>query len=273
MRSVVGSLTANRFGRIAAAAVLAGFVWISAHYSWAWLAAAISFVLSATFGALVSEKVPIVMERVSGTDPLNVAGGADVSYYSDGWAVVLPHDLDARTTPPQGLEHLEARSRLFEVGAFDLRETHLLFTLEGRSVDPVRVTGLRSRITARQAPLSGAVVRSPSAGEQQIFAAHFDLDQDEASACSEDGYEYFRDYTLTLARGESFMYRIIARVERSACEWELVVNYSHRDSERELVVDNAGEPFRTAARSEQVAGSYEWAWYEQPSRLIQSAHD
>lgn len=270
MRSVVGSLAANRFGRIALAAVLACSVWLCAHYVASWLAAAISFALLTTFGALISEKVPTVMERVSGAAPLNVAVGTDVGFYSDGWSVVLPHDLDAPTTPPQGLEHLQARSHIIEAGAFDLRETHLLFTLEGRSVEPVRVSGLRSRITARQAPLSGAVVSSPSAGEQQIVAAHFDLDEDEAPARSDDGHEYFRKYTLTLGRGESFMYRIIARVDRSACEWELVVTYSHRSAEHELVVDHAGEPFRTAARSEHVAGSYQWAWYEQPPRLIQA---
>jgi len=235
-------LAASRSWRIGAAAALAGVVWFAAHYSWPWLAAVVSFVVLATLSALINEKAPAVMERVAGTDPLNIAVGADIGFYSDGWSLVLPHDVDARTTPPEGLEHLQARNRLFETGAFDLRETHLLLTLEGRSIDPVRVTGLRSRVRERHAPLSGAVVHSASAGEQRIVAAYFDLEQDEAPARSDEGHEYFSDYVLTLGRGESFMYRIIARAERSACEWELLLNYSHGGARHEVVVDNVGEP-------------------------------
>jgi hypothetical protein len=254
---------------MAVAAALAGVIWLAAHYSSAWLVAVVSFVLLTTLSTLISEKVPAMVERASGTDPLNVAVGSDIGFYSDGWSLVLPRDVDALATPVEGFDdHLLARNHLFEAGAFDLRETYLLLTLEGRSVDLVRVTGLHSRVNTRQAPLSGAVVSSPSAGEQQIVAAHFDLEQDEAPARSDDGHEYFRDYVLTLGRGESFTYRIIAHAEHSACEWELVLSYSHRGAEHELVVDNAGQPFRTAARSEQVAGSYEWAWYEQPPRLV-----
>jgi hypothetical protein len=271
-RRAVDSLVANRVWRVVAAAALASVVWLAAHYSWAWLAGVVSFVVLTALGGLINSRVPLAMERVVGTDPLNIAVGADVGFYSDGWSVVLPRDVGARSTPAEGLyEHLQARNHLFLAGAFDLRETYLLLTLEGRSVDPVRVSGLRSRVVTRQPPLSGAVVRSPSAGEQRIVAAHLDLEEDDAPARGDDGHEYFRDYVLTLGRGESFMYRIIARVERSTCEWELVLNYSHRGAEHELVVDNAGEPFRTAARAEQVAGTYEWAWYEQPSRLVPSA--
>lgn len=268
---IVDFLSAITFWRIAGAATLAGVIWLAAYYSSAWLAAVFSFVLLTTLSTLISEKVPAVVERVSGTDPLNVAVGADIGFYSDGWSVVLPRDVDALSTPAEGLDdHLLARNHLFEAGAFDLRETYLLLTLEGRSVDLVRVTGLHSRVSARQPPLSGAVVSSPSAGEQKIVAAHFDLEHDEAPARSDDGHDYFRDYVLTLGRGESFTYRIIGRVADSACEWELVLSYSHRGAEHELVVDNAGQPFRTAAHSEHVAGSYQWAWYEQPPRLVPS---
>jgi hypothetical protein len=254
--------------RFMIAAAFAGAVWLAAHYSWPWLAAVVSFVLLLVLSAVISEKVPTVIERVGGTDPLNVTVGADVGFYSDGWSVVLPHDVDGLTTPPEGIEHLEARNHLFEAGAFDLRETHLLLMLEGRSVDPVRLTGMRSRVLARADPLSGAVVVSPSAGEQRIVATYFDLEQDEAPARSDDGYEYFGGYTLTLGRGESFFYRIIARAEHSACQWEIALSYSHRGAVHELVLDNAGQPFRTSAESEQVAGDYEWAWHTPPPRLV-----
>jgi hypothetical protein len=268
-RPLVDSLDRKSFWRIAAAAALATVIWLAAHYSSAWLAAVVSFALLTILSTLISTKVPAVVERVSGSEPLNVAVGADIGFYSDGWAVVLPDDVDSRSTPAEGLDdHLRARKHLFESGAFDLRDSHLLLTLEGRSVDSVRVTGLYSRVSRRQAPLSGAVVGSPSAGEQEIVAAHFDLEQDEAPARTDDGREYFDNYVLTLGRGESFTYRIVARVEHSACEWELVLSYSHRGTEYELAVDNAGQPFRTAARSERVASSYEWAWYEQPPRLV-----
>jgi hypothetical protein len=216
---------------------------------------------------LISEKVPVVVERIAEKDPLGVVVGADVGFYSDGWSVVLPRDLDESTTPAEGLDHLEARTRLVEAGASDLRETHLLLGLEGKSRDPVKITGLRSRVRSRQAPLGGAMVRSPSAGEQRIVAALFDLDQDESVARSDDGQDYFHSYELVLGRAELFTYRIVARVERSAAEWELVLTYSHRGVGHELILDAAGEPFRTAARSNTVR-QYEWAWYERPSRVV-----
>ena len=267
---LVSSLSRSRFWRTVAAATLAAVVWLVAYFSWPWLAAAVTFVLLAALSTLISDKVPVVVERVAGSEPLNAAVGADLGFYSDGWSVALAHDVGPGETPPQGLEHLEARNRLFEAGAFDLDESHLLLTLEGRSVDPVRVTGLRCRVTSRSTPLSGAVVRSPSSGEQPIVAAQFDLEQDEARA-RENGVEYFRDYTLTLGRGESFMFRIVASVERSTCEWELVLDYMHRGAQHELVMDNAGRPFRTAAAAEQLEGSYEWAWHGPPPRLVRSS--
>lgn len=268
MNHLLNSFGWRRWWRVSSAVALAIAIWLAARYSSPWLAAAVAFVVLAVLSDVISQKTPAVLERVSGAEPLNVAVGADIGFYSDGWAVVLPHDVGPREMPPQGIEHLQARNHLFEAGAFDLRQTHLLLTLEDRSVDSVRVTGLRSRVTRRDAPLSGAVVRSPSAGEQRIVAAHFDLEREEAPARSDDGHEYFRDYTLTLGRGESFMYKIIASAQRSSCEWELVLDYLHRGVQHQLVVDNAGRPFRTAAPSPEVVASYEWAWYEQPSRLV-----
>jgi hypothetical protein len=266
----VSALTAKSRLRVAAAAVTAAVVWVVAHYTWPWLAAVVAFVLLTTMGVLISDKVPTVLERISGSEPLVTTVGADIGFYSDGWALVLPNDINSQSTPPRGIEHLQARNYLFEAGAFDLRESYLLLTLEGRSLEPVRVTGLRSRVLSRAEALSGAVVSSPSAGEQKIVAAHFNLDDDEAPARSDDGHEYFRDYSLTLGRGESFMYRIIARVERSSCEWVLLLNYSHRNAHHELVIDSAGTAFRTAARTEEVAAFYNWAWYEQPAGLVQA---
>jgi hypothetical protein len=257
-----------RLRRLTIAAAFAGAVWLAAQYSWPWLAGLVSFGLVLIVSSVISARVPSVIERVGGTDPLNVTVGADVGFYSDGWSVVLPHDVDRRSRPPEGIEHLQARNHLFEAGAYDLRETHLLLMLEGRSVDPVRITGIRSRVVARADGLSGAVIVSPSAGEQRIVATYFDLEQDQAPARSEDGHEYFRDYTLTLGRGESLVYTIIARAERSACEWEIVLNYSHRGVDHERVVDHVGQPFRTAATSKHLAGAYEWAWHTPPPRLV-----
>jgi hypothetical protein len=208
------------------------------------------------------------VERISGAGPLNFAVGADLAFYSDGWALVFPDHIDVTSPPPEGVEHLQARNHLFEAGAFDLRESHLLLTLEGRSVEPVRVIGLRSRVIARYGSLSGAVVRSPSAGEHRIADTHFDLDDDESSARVDDGQAYFHSYTITLGRGESFMFRIMGRVEHTGCEWELLLSYSHGGTDHELVIDNAGRPFRTAARDERSTAVYDWAWYEQPSRLV-----
>jgi hypothetical protein len=45
---------------------------------------------------------------------------------------------------------------LTKAGAFDLTESHLFLALEGNSVDPVRVTAIRSHVRTRLDPLSGA---------------------------------------------------------------------------------------------------------------------
>jgi hypothetical protein len=254
--------------RLAVAALAGVIVWLSAAYVSPWLGAAVAFVALAFLSSLIGDRAPTVVERIAGAEPINATIGADQGYYSDGWSLILDRDIDKESKLLNELEQLGERSILVESGAFDLAETHLLLCLEGRSVDTVRITGLRAVLLTRREPLSGAIVVSPSAGAQEIVKVQFDLDSRHPRALTEEGNDYFGDYVFTLSRGETIMFQIVGSVRQATCEWELIVDYVHRGSKNELRLDNAGTPFRTAARSKVVGAEYEWAWYEQPPRLL-----
>jgi hypothetical protein len=265
-------VTRRRSLRIALAVVLGVGLWFLVDiFGPAWIAALIALLLTASVSGVAERYAPTVVAAATGASPLGVVVGDDIGFYSDGWSVVLPGELLRERWPKENTPHVAARSHLVSVGAYDLGATHLRLALEGRSRRTVTVTEIRVRVHDREPPLVGTVVRSPSAGMQEVYALQFNLEEDEPVARGDDGAPVFRNYALTLAEGEVEVYAIKADASTSACAWELEIDFTVSGKKHPLPVRRAGAPFRTTAHADAYTQEFEWAWYERPARLINTS--
>lgn len=185
----------------------------------------------------------------------------------DGWAVVLDHDLADTDYPPKGTSPAtDARAWLMDREAFDLQDSRLRLELENTSESTISVVGIGARVESRAAPLSGAIIRSASAGERAAIPIELRLDDELPLARSPDGSPYFSHHFIELAPGELQVVNVTARARLSAVEWTIEVTCVH-DGAR-FTLDVAGErgAFRTAA-SAPSASEFEWVWFEHPAHL------
>ena len=236
-------------------------------YAPSWFVFLAGLLLAALFSLLVNEYVPAVIETVVGDGPIRAVVGADAAFYSDGWSLLLPHKLTEEDHPPSEVTSADVQSWLRDRGAYDADTSHLQLALESRSRDVVLITGICAHIIRREPLLNGALVTSPSAGENVITALVFDLDTRDPQAKTQEGGVYFGDYYISLSHREAHVFRIAAHVERDAVAWEIDVHYTLRGKNRILRLNNDGEPFRTAPSSGAVE-RYHWSWWDPPPRLV-----
>lgn len=258
----------RRLARIGIALAIALGLWfLINHYAESWLAAITALVVMALAGAVADRYVPTVIAAVTGDSPLGAVAGDDTGFYSDGWSVVLPGELPHDRRPREGQPHLEARAHLVSLGAYDVGQTHLRLALEGRSPRTVTVTEIRARIHEREPPIAGTLISSLSAGLQEVIPLHFNLDEDSPTV-KRDGMPFFRDYALSLSEGEVQVFAVTGETQKSACSWELEIQFRVGQTTHLLPLRRSGHSFRTTAPAVGYTRCFKWAWDEQPSRLI-----
>lgn len=241
---------------------------IVSRYAPAWLGVVVGLFGAAVPGLLAERYGPRVLEIVAGDAPLRTVIGDDGAFYNDGWFLALPGALPA-DTPPEGERTANVvRAWFVERGAYAVDASHLRLALEGRSVDTIIIDGMKARVLRRDPPLDGTLITFPSAGENVVRGVAFDLDRDDSTASTPDGGPYFRDYFVTLSRGEIQVFAIEARTTRDAVEWELEVAFTIRGKREVVRLNDGGQPFRTTPKAPNVGSQYLWAWFEQCPRLI-----
>jgi len=259
---------AARLLRTSGAVAVGIAVWYALHqFAPQWAAALFSLVVAAAIGGVAQRYAPRIVQAISGDSPLGVIVGDDKGFYSDEWSVALPGDLLYEQYPPDGVDLLEARAQLVQLGAYDIGTSHLRLVLEGRSDRTVTVTGIRAHVLHRETPIAGTRITSPSAGQNQVMPLVFHLDQDDAPAVDTDGTVVFSNFVLTLAEGEVTVYAVSGVAETTACAWELEIDFMIGGTEHTIPVRRAGEPFRTTPKVGSYAKRLHWAWYEYPARL------
>ena len=74
---------------------------------------------------------------------------------------------------------------------------------------------------------------------------------------------------VVLKKNEIQPFQVVAGVKDSYVEWEIEARVVVDGEEREITIDNNGEPFRQTgtARKGGYSRYYEWVWYEQPPYL------
>lgn len=246
------------------------------------IAALVAFGLFGAIGTfLVAEFLPGVIERIRGEPSVLFSLGFDDTFYSEGFTLVLPASREVDTNTFDGVDGCTSlREAGRQAGAADYFGTFLQLIAEGRTLKDVAIVGIQARIVRRDKRANGALISCESAGAVDVIALGLNLDEPEpvARTINEESGKFeepwfSQDSAVTLTKGELLPFRITATTKKSYVEWELEIQMIIDGEREEMVLDNEGEPFRTTAplaRPTDYERRYEWAWYEQPPKLVVS---
>jgi hypothetical protein len=246
------------------------------------VAALVAFGIFGAIGTfLVAEFLPGVIERIRGEPSVLFSLGYDDTFYSEGFLLVLPASREVDTNTFAGVDDCTSlRESGRQAGAADYLSTFLHLIAEGRTLKDVVIVGINARIVRRDTRATGALISCVSAGAVDVIALGLNLDEPEPVARSvneESGkFEepwFGQDSAVTLTKGELLPFRITATTKKSYVEWELEIRMIVDGEREEMVLDDDGEPFRTTGplpRSSDYERKYEWAWHQQPPRLVVS---
>ncbi|MGW4796629.1 hypothetical protein ACWEPC_29835 [Nonomuraea sp. NPDC004297] len=214
-----------------------------------------------------------VKEGVSGAEP-PIRAGIEESWEDDvdmGWVFDRPlsdqatRELEnlpssqraaaAFAAAHGGLRH----SRFCLTDACDAARTRFKLSLTGRRRGEVRVTDIAGRVLKRREPPTGALMRGPTGGSEEIESGVVVFEEDPATerlrTVGEDGRPgraYFDRKFVHLTLNEPIVFEILAVSSTWDVDWEVVVKVTVDGKPEDVVVrsdgTSTGKPFRNPGR-------------------------
>lgn len=166
-----------------------------------------------------------------------------------------PNDTASLLPSPVPLGAVIHAQGAFQSGA----KAPVEFTFTGKQNSPARIRDIRVRVTDRKEAPKGTLIFYPPQGNIPDLKLGFDLESDDTSArvLNEDGSltnaHYFRENTVTLAKGEALGFNSIVVTADCACEYVLDVEFSDG---KVLQIDHNGKPFFLAAYRDDTKRMY-----------------
>jgi hypothetical protein len=202
----------------------------------------------------------------------------------EGYVLQIPdRDAAARLSHAHGCDGLEAETRM--AGGADTDETDLRLLVEGRSSDTVTITGMRALITDRTPPKGGAIAFCAGGGEVGPIPLAFELDSKSRTPPAvrmkthlgrtrSVGPYFGAHHLVTVAEHEVVPFELTGIAHSHFVEWKIEVSADVAGRPRRFVIDDRGQPFRTAplAASRDYHPLYEWRWDSEPQRLVIAPH-
>jgi hypothetical protein len=185
----------------------------------------------------------------------------DQSAQGELW--LLPYPLS--TTRPDLAEQIdgqmqagkwdEVHDKLYKAGGIDVNVSLMKIIVEGRRNTPVIITGMRA-LVEKDAPTTAFTLIGPGPqGNAATGKVAFNLDEDDPIArvpTSADidrseyfGLPYFSDNTVSLARGEKYVFQVTASTQLYDVKWRVELSIQVDGDEQRLVIDDNGKPLRT----------------------------
>jgi hypothetical protein len=155
-----------------------------------------------------------------------------------------PSELRSLNQFPDGVPGYDTwfRSR----GGVDPFSSNVQLVVEGNANQPSRITNI-NLIKSCEAPLTGALFYSPSAGNEQAILIDFNLDNPRSVAQTPNGQDYFSKYTIALQPGEVQVLVISANTRRHYCQFSLQLTVLVGTHQTIETVTNDGKPFQVTA--------------------------
>lgn len=135
----------------------------------------------------------------------------------------------------------------------------------GNHDSAVVIREVKAEVLEREAPLAGTLFYGPPEGLENVIDLGLDLDASEsvANRVNEDIIEsgeqaepFFAEKFVTLKRGESTRFRIVAYTRECYCEWEIVIDAVVDGANESFTVRDESGPFRTTAFAPTYATAY-----------------
>lgn len=131
-------------------------------------------------------------------------------------------------------------------GGVDPSESHVQLIVEGNAGQPTRITDI-TMVKSCEAPLTGALFLSPTAGNEGSILINFNLDSPRSVAETPNGKNYFSNYTITLQPGEVQVIQISASTQHYYCQYSLQLTVLVGANKSIETVTNDGKPFQVTA--------------------------
>ena len=190
----------------------------------------------------------------------------DVDGYDDGWEVAfdgeLPSGSDAATSGGSESLYQWAATR----GAVDVRLSHFRLYVENNRDTRLTIRDVRARVEKRRPdPIAQTLVRSPSAGANELVGLLFPLDREDvvdAQTPSQDALpqptgKFFGTKNITLDPGETIDLKLIVTARECFCRYLFELDILVASSRQTIEVrDDAGDLFATTGPS----ASYDEQW-------------
>jgi hypothetical protein len=190
----------------------------------------------------------------------------DDDLYSDGWEVAFDRDLPngSDASLSEGSESLLqwALTR----GAVDVGQSHLRMYVENNSDTRLTIRQIRAIVEKRQPTLTQTLVRSPSAGANELVQLLFALDAGDvvdAAVPSQDRLlepagQYFTTKDITLDAGETIDLKLTVTARTCLCQYRFVLDILKANTHQEIEVrDETGDDFVITGPSARYGAEWE----------------
>lgn len=237
----------------------------------------IGFLLSTSLGAAIGSAVdffgPPTIQKVIESKPVSFSAASDSA--REGWTVALsgPATMGAAQRTISGCPDLYDWAK--RQGGADVPESQILLTAQGQRQRDIAITDMRAKIIRRYPIPTGTEVTCPTAGGGEVIGVGLDLDSPNPVAKrmnDSGGLEgpYFGSSYVTLAEYEIATFKVVAKAEKYAYEWELEVDVLENGKRGVVTIRDGDRPFRTAPRAATYSKNYTWDYFSSPPRLVSS---
>jgi hypothetical protein len=140
--------------------------------------------------------------------------------------------------------------------------------LEGNRDKPVRIIGMKPTTKRCTIPMSGTLLYSPGAGQDESIKIGIDLDKPRPVAqvieAGEWKGDYFADKTVSLKRAEQVTFQILATTSKQSCEFALELTIVENGRTVVQTVADAQHPLRVSGlvKAPGDLGSINFAAYD-----------
>ncbi|MCH0566380.1 MULTISPECIES: hypothetical protein [unclassified Streptomyces] len=237
----------------------------------------LGFLASTTLGAVIGMTVdffgPRTIEKVIAPQPVSFSAARDEG--DEGWVLALPKSANMENLPGRESGCSGVYDWAKKQDAADVRQSILMLAAQGQRGREIAITNMRAKIIRKYTPPKGTEITCPTSGGETVIGIGLELDSPNPVAHSVDesgnfGDKYFSSNYVTLAEHEISTFRVTARAQKYAYEWELEVEVLEDGKRGTVTLRDGDRPFRTAPASETYEAYYEWALFSPTPSLATS---
>lgn len=209
----------------------------------------VGVVFTAIIGIVVSWNLDAIKTWWSAREPLDIVV-TQYATHGPGWSMVVPDP----SRLPANIEEINDCDTLQDVGlaagGLSISEADQQFLLTGHAQDGVTIRDLRAVVDSRQAPVNGALLECPTAGEVRPMDVQFTfgdgVDSAEAQIRDPNGRnseEFNQGLVVDVKQNEPVTFKVATQLPAQSVSWHIEADIRVGGTDRTIRIDNHGNDF------------------------------